>query len=219
MRLDKIAQLANILAVIPGVYSAYAAYVLLHPQAVSTSPQSSPVGLPSMTGLTISLGAFAACIIIGGVLNTVAMFRKPQVAARADDRQILQTTRTPTADGRIFVDVTPAYLGGLFEGHTDIQAQKLIQPFVGKWMEISGKLGEVSEGHGFLQVTLQSAYPLVTILAVRVYMHFHVKWTDRLSVLRQGDALTIVGQIDRVDKLSVVLRACELVSTGISTST
>jgi hypothetical protein len=46
-------------------------------------------------------------------------------------------------DGRTLVDVTPAYLASLYGEHTEIQADKLLEAFVGKWMRVSGSVEEV----------------------------------------------------------------------------
>jgi hypothetical protein len=57
---------------------------------------------------------------------------------------------------RTFIGVTHAYLVGLFENHTDVQAQKLLEIYIGKWMRISGQLGNVmSSSPYFVQVTFE----------------------------------------------------------------
>ena len=86
MRLGKPAQIATIVAVFPGLYSAYAAYVLLHPQ--QQMPQSSPShpGASAMvneTGLLVGLATFSVCIVAAAVLNSIALFRNKDVPSRA----------------------------------------------------------------------------------------------------------------------------------------
>jgi hypothetical protein len=114
---------------------------------------------------------------------------------------------------RIFIDVTPAYLVGLFAGHTDIQAKPLATPFIGKWMKVSGPLGNVlSNRQTISQVTFQKGslfdrgYEFFT-----VYMYFdRARWDDRLAVLPPGSGITVVGRLREFDGVGVYLENCEL---------
>jgi hypothetical protein len=83
--LEKGAQLANILALIPGGYCAYGTYLLLH--GTSQFAQSAPPGTPpaqlfNPVGLYISLGIFVLLVLIGALLNLISKRKaiKPTVA-------------------------------------------------------------------------------------------------------------------------------------------
>ncbi len=106
--------------------------------------------------------------------------------------------------GRVFVDVTHEYLIGLFKDKLGIQANKLIAPYIGKWMSVSGKLGDVL-GDQLLQVTFASVK-----VNEYLYMYFDKSWRDRLAVLQPGQIIHVIGRIDTVDTVSVALRDCEL---------
>jgi hypothetical protein len=113
---------------------------------------------------------------------------------------------------RIFVDRKPRELVGLFKRETSVQAQKQAEAFYGKWLKVSGPLGDVGAWTGnFSQVTF--AYK--TFFDVTVFMMFcdcaYVE--NRLSVLRKGDRITVQGQIERIDPISVQLTSCELVNS------
>lgn len=45
-------------------------------------------------------------------------------------------------DGRVFVTETPEDLLAFFEKKTSTQASKLVQPWLGKWMKVSGRKNE-----------------------------------------------------------------------------
>jgi len=109
---------------------------------------------------------------------------------------------------RTVVDVTPEYLVGFFHDHTSIQAQKLADAFIGKWMKVSGPIGNVGAFTTFSQVTFSNRRQIDGI----VYMFFRNREyvEDRLSVLKKGDKITVLGQIDRID-YDVQLDNCELV--------
>jgi hypothetical protein len=224
MRLDKFAQVANIAAVFPGLYSAYAAYVLLHPQQQTQQLPPSHAGASAMvneTGLLAGLATFSVCIVAAAVLNSIALFRNrdaplpPSTSATPIPTPIPTPTAAsvieqPRPEERIFIDVTPEYLAGFFKEHTDIQAQRLLSAYIGKWMESSGHLGEVSRVSftELLQVSFQE------VAAVTVIMFFSLEWADRLSVIKRGSPITVIGKIERAGGNFVSFYDCELISQG-----
>jgi hypothetical protein len=56
------------------------------------------------------------------------------------------TTSPP--EKRITIDVDPDYLFGLADDKTRAQAVKLQEPFIGKWMKLSGPIVDVSNVNG-----------------------------------------------------------------------
>jgi hypothetical protein len=53
-------------------------------------------------------------------------------------------------------NITPEYLADLFDGRTDLQAKGLADPYIGKWMRVSGPLGNVGTPNKyFTQVTFK----------------------------------------------------------------
>ncbi len=106
--------------------------------------------------------------------------------------------------GRTLVDVTPDYLTGLFKEHTHIQAEKLVEAFVGKWVRVSGEVNNVraSGEHGDI------VYSSGEWEEGSVSMEFDDRST--VEVLKKGDVVTVVGQIKSVDTLWVDLKDCEL---------
>jgi hypothetical protein len=106
---------------------------------------------------------------------------------------------------RTLVDVTPDYLMGLFDEHTTIQAEKLIEAFIGKWLRVSGTVSDVigSEGSG---ATVYLKRETARISSVSL------DFSDRgaVEILRKGDSVTAIGQIVGADRLWVGLKNCEL---------
>ena len=132
------------------------------------------------------------------------------------------STQRPASDrdeskpeDRVFIDVTPAYLVSLFEGHTHIQAAKLAEAYVGKWMKVSGRLGDVMRSEvaqTFSQVTFKRSSVFdAGGEHFGVFMYFDGTWDDRVAVLRRGDSITVIGQLERVNRDGVHLGNCELV--------
>jgi hypothetical protein len=96
----------------------------------------------------------------------------------------------------------------------DVQAQKLAAPFVGKWMTVSGPLGNVGAWHRtYSQVTFNRP----DIDVPTIYMIFRDEaQVDRLSVLKHGDRMTVRGRIDELDRVRVQLDPCELIAVVVT---
>jgi hypothetical protein len=107
------------------------------------------------------------------------------------------------------IDVTPKYLVGLFRGQTSIQGQRLADIYLGKWMTVSGRLGDVDVfGSAGAQVVFQTG-----ISDVVVYMWFEdEEYVDeRIAVLKKGDRISVLGKIDRIRSIDVQLKECRLI--------
>jgi hypothetical protein len=122
------------------------------------------------------------------------------------------STTAPTARSeREFVNVTPEYLIGFFnEGHMSIQAGKLAEAFIGKWITVSGPIGDV------LGVTDAQRMAVFADRSIHdhnlVNMFFRDKERfNQLSTLKRGDAITVIGQLRDVNSLEIWLENCELV--------
>jgi hypothetical protein len=114
-------------------------------------------------------------------------------------------------DGRTLVDVTPEYLAGLYNEHTSIQADKLVEAFIGNWIRLSGLLGNVAtRSKDEVTVFFESE----TFGHILVPMVFDVKDSpvveNQLRVLKKGDPITVIGQIWRASAMMVELENCEL---------
>lgn len=78
------AQIANILAIVPGVYCAYGTYVLLHggvPQPTSTPAQSGSVIVTHSVSPNLLLWSFViflSCVSIAAIINLVLALKRPR---------------------------------------------------------------------------------------------------------------------------------------------
>jgi tRNA_anti-like len=201
------------------VLVAFVVIPMLWPSHASQSAVVSG-GKPMIGWVMPSILAF--CLLLAGVLNLLAArTRREPSPARPE---ALQRTSMPmlspsppilpahvsTLEERIFVgvDITPQFLSSLHSGHTEVQAGKLLELYVGKWIKLSGAVNHVGKfeyGSSTVMFSTQS------FDGVRVLMSFGAAWTERLSVLRLGNNINVIGRITAVDGLMVKLRECELV--------
>jgi hypothetical protein len=116
------------------------------------------------------------------------------------------STELPARTDPELLDITPKDLENLFKEQTDVQAQKQIAPFIGKWMRVDGPLGDFSSDGRLLLANHH--YP-ATIY--NVWMKVNARpWIDLLSEADKGTHLTVQGQICFVNRLAVQLIYCEL---------
>lgn len=115
----------------------------------------------------------------------------------------------PSSSGkRIYVgeNITPKVLSAMFEGKTTLQGKRATEPFVGKWMRVSGTFKDLSMINERI-ASLSLRHPYET--SVRLYFRTDF---ERLEILHGGERLTIDGEIERIDPATVALEKCEIVS-------
>jgi hypothetical protein len=110
------------------------------------------------------------------------------------------------------ISLTPQELVRLFNtGGTSAQANRLIQPYVGKWMQISGVVNDVAHfGPDTNQVSFTEG-PMG--LGIIILMYFREKWADEVSMLVKGENITVRGQLRSIEyRDTVALNKCELLA-------
>jgi hypothetical protein len=86
-----------------------------------------------------------------------------------------------------------------------------MQPYVGKWIKVSGKVGDVRRFDSEWVVTLERANNHLPVMLLRFRDQ---KSIAQVETMHRGHAVIAIGQIDDVDALGVTLRSCELVLDG-----
>ena len=112
---------------------------------------------------------------------------------------------------RIFVSksITPAYLAKFYDDYTVVQADNMVAPYIGKWMSIEGPIGEIMPA-GPNRILLAFANDDSAPYPHRM-MTFDEKWFDRLSIMKRGEVVTVVGEIQKIEPHVVSLTNCELI--------
>jgi hypothetical protein len=107
------------------------------------------------------------------------------------------------------ISLSPQELVRLFNtGGTSAQANRLIQPYVGKKMEVSGEVDDVTH---FGPDTNQVCFTGLMGLGISTLMYFREKWANEVSMLVKGEKITVRGKFDGiVYRDTVRLVDCEL---------
>jgi len=215
MDINKGAAWANVGNFFIGCFTLYAVF--------SQHPQAPEQGAParSVTSLHPSMWIFLAGLMVAGFLHVAAALiqRKgthPEVNVSTDAITTLpvdesRTALAPIAEQGTTISLSPQELVRLFKtGGTSAQAERLIQPYVGKWMQISGVVDDVTHfGPDTNQVSLTGTMGL----GLQFLMYFREKWTDEVSMLVKGQNITVRGQFTSIPYSDTVrLVECELLT-------
>lgn len=112
-------------------------------------------------------------------------------------------------EDRIFVEREPEDLIGMLRGHTSMQAARLVEPFIGKWMKFSRPVRDITAGGmgGGCFVHAEGNPAFIP----RLHLNFSPRWVDRLSIAQKGDTITAIGQIAELNEAWITFAYCEVI--------
>lgn len=122
--------------------------------------------------------------------------------ARRPSRETAQLAERP----REIIDIAVGYLPSLFTPDRSVeQVVPLVEPYLGKWIHVTGRVAEVNLGEDARELWIGSDE--VTLLVAR----FDGEWTTRLAVLPLGQPIRVLGRIESAFEMGLILDRCELV--------
>lgn len=126
------------------------------------------------------------------------------------------STETKVKEYRIFVPVKPEDLMKIYKDNTEIQASKLAASYIGKWIQVSGTVSEVTTNIGYNHDTVHVTLNLrdEPFLPYFVLGFPSKQWLERLQILPRGHRITANGQIEKIGSHGLTLENCELVETA-----
>lgn len=138
MNLDKLDKLAGIGSFLIGVV------LVIHD--LSGNATTSPNGGLSAPSIHWSTWAFGGVLVLAGFLH----FAASRTALRPRLSSIIERPKLVDANGknRVFLgpDITPEFLAAHFDEHTHLQAEKMVEIYLGKWMRAAGVVRNVMGG-------------------------------------------------------------------------
>lgn len=210
MDANKLGSWANIGSFVIGCFLLYFAWSGYRTAAVA--PQG--ISAPALHAIPTVFWVFLSGMVLAGCLHVAAAVI--QARFRTLGSTVVSSHASPRPSkpslGRVFVgpDITGRYLTGLFVNHTDIEARRLLAPYLESWMKVAGTVDNVRESSDEMHVVL------TTTEDGPVFLTFDKKaWKDHLLILRKGNKLGVIGKIvARTDRLGLSLDKCELDFTG-----
>jgi hypothetical protein len=177
-------------------------------------PKASLQGKQSVGAFPLPLWIFLGVLLMAGVLHFAAariQSTTPDIPTSVPNGSSPMAVPIAQLEGRVFLgpDITSEFLTAFFKDHTTMQAKKMVETYIGKWITASGHLRNVSELNPWgILVFLESETGDPDTV-----MTFPPKWIGRLSVLRPGNRIDAIGKIERIDYRSVKLNDCELIDS------
>ncbi len=132
-------------------------------------------------------------------------------------------TRPSTGTTNDQLDIAPEKLLDFYEKYNEAQAEGLVQPYIGKWLEMSGRVTEVRRELAPLREdtrgikyainvaieTRRQGSPKSHIVTQAIFED--QRWMDRAVVLKRGENIKVRGMIKSVYSSGFHLEHCEIV--------
>ena len=139
-------------------------------------------------------------------------------------REIPKIGASPSTatNGREFLDIDPEKLFAFFEKYNDAQAEGLVRPYIGKWLEMQGRVTEVTSDDFWdkknarfisgISVRMETARGDKKESTVWTRAEFdEQRWIDRAFVLKKDEDIKVRGQIKYIFARSFRLQHCEII--------
>ncbi len=152
---------------------------------------------------------FGGLFVLSAIVFLIDRFSRPRVSkSKKMPELIAQAPAVP--DKRIFVGerITPKYLRDLFKDQTTVQAERVFEPFKGKWIRVWGTISDIhAHPPRSVQVLIYEEPQAFSGLS----LSFNWEWNERLSIIARGEKIEAVGRIKSAHVNSLFLDDCELV--------
>jgi len=125
------------------------------------------------------------------------------------------TTPEPELDHSL-IDISPFELLAFFDQHLTPQAQKLLEPYLGRRLRVTATVVDshvYEDGRIYVYSTIPSPSEPKWI-GINVHFYFGQNWGNRLLVLKRRKPITAIGEIWKIESKTIFLKHCELVSDG-----
>jgi hypothetical protein len=134
--------------------------------------------------------------------SDLTVTEKPQAAAKKPEK-------------REFLQVTVEYLINFRrdEKYTHVQSERMIEPYIGKWMRVEGTIHEIYKGSVYLRfkfINQPQIQPSLYIDFYKVVVRFKLNWSERFHALGKGQAVTVIGRLDDIQADQICLEEGEL---------
>jgi hypothetical protein len=190
--------------------------LLLHAYAVKD------MGVPIEVWVAIGLGIFFLGVI--GILMKWEREHKsaiagPPIATPPPSTVGPTPSNAPGArTERAFLEMTPEELREMVKGRTLHERDRITQPFIGKWLDITVTIDDAVSGddEGTIwgdeaELLEQSVFDEITINQLpSIVLHFGSQWNKRIELLQKGQNIAVIGKIERITQDYIELRDCEL---------
>jgi hypothetical protein len=119
------------------------------------------------------------------------------------------TDPTPTPEPKkAFVNVSPAYLIGLYENRTTQEGDDLAAAYIGKWIPVTGRVHDIFEVSGTLIAQIFDNDEKF------ISATFSTEGSEKVSHTARGETITVRGEIYSASDRYLKLVKCDLYQTS-----
>jgi hypothetical protein len=132
---------------------------------------------------------------------------QPNEAAKTVQSPLPPSVPLPsvTSTEREFTTRTPRELLALYEGRSMLEADQLIKPYKGKWIQAKANILQIIPNGDGTVVILKDGDKIISCPLV-------ARWTPQLLKMRIGDPLSVIGQVGiSQNGQQLYLQDCEIV--------
>jgi hypothetical protein len=140
--------------------------------------------------------------------------RMPALARGGAEKELPENKEDVSVEERVFLDLSPAYIVGVFEREPISVAETMAEQWVGFWLKIPAYIGDYQQ-HS------DGTFSPLTFTVVDVWrdgsneITTKMIWANRATLrhaaIKTGDKITILGQISWVNKVRLELINCEII--------
>ncbi len=106
---------------------------------------------------------------------------------------------------RVYTHRTTKEIFAEFQNRTDMQADLLVQRYVGKWVKVNDVVRNVSDDTGIISVIVGKKFTPPVVLVFD-----KSEWQPFLETLAVGDRIRAEGQVTEVDRMVLYLCDCRI---------
>jgi hypothetical protein len=144
--------------------------------------------------------------------------REPKSDEGIEEKEREEKKRAEPEAPRVFIDVTPTFLMGLYENTTAVKADAMFLAYIGKWIRCSGIVREVSKYFDDTTSVLLWDDASSVQGAKLIGAGFDRSWKERVIDLPQVEHLSIIGEIKKSNSYNCSLEHCEIVGLVVPKS-
>jgi hypothetical protein len=109
---------------------------------------------------------------------------------------------------KVFVNVSPSYLIGLYQNMTQVQGDEFAAAYIGKWMRVAGRVNDI-----FGQPTALFAQ-IFDNDEKFISAAFSAEESEKVSNIARGETITVQGELAYADDRHIKLVKCDLARIG-----
>jgi hypothetical protein len=177
-----------------------------HPEI---GPVASEVAGSSISWFTLLLVGFGVVFFLDLLARTGWLVQPQHTTVQESHRDIDKSrdkiTEPEPPKERVFIAVDPEYLMAFYDERTSVQGDQLAQNYIGKWIRVSGNVGNASIKWSSVIATLRLPNMRHILLV------FDEGWKERVSLLIGGQKITAIGEIKQVSDDNITLDHCEVI--------